>query len=127
HILFFQPFVVLGESASGKSLLISKYTDWKGQAAQFYPSYSVDPQLQIYVGSKAVIQEVPSTLLADTSTVARTALLRLWRPLFRKREPIAVLTFSAAALRQATPESLRTQAQTLRGKLNVLSRIANRP
>src|SRR4051812_15257524 len=32
------PVVVLGEAGSGKSVLISKYTDWKGQAAQFYPS-----------------------------------------------------------------------------------------
>src|SRR5690242_19107095 len=47
YILLYQPFVVFGESGSGKSSLIGRYTDWKGQAAQFYPSYNADPALQI--------------------------------------------------------------------------------
>jgi hypothetical protein len=126
-VLFFQPFVVMGEAGSGKSLLIGKYTDWKGQAAQFYPSYSVDPNLQIYLGSRALVQEIPATLLADTSPKARAALLRLWTPLFKKRQPIVVLTLSAAALKKATPEALRTTAQTVRGKINVLSRLVDKP
>lgn len=126
-VLFFQPFVVLGESGSGKSLLIGKYTDWKGQAAQFYPSYSVDPNLQIYLGSRALVQEIPATLLADTSASARTALVRLWKPLFKKRQPIVVFTIGAAALRKATPEALRAMAQTVRGKINVLSRLVDKP
>ena len=127
YVLLYQPFVVFGESGSGKSLLIGRYTDWKGQAAQFYPSYSTDPRLQIYLGSRALVQEIPATLLAETSTPARIALVNLWQPLFKKRDPIAIATFSAAALRKATPESLRAQAQMLRGKINVLARIANKP
>ncbi len=127
YILLYQPFVVLGESGSGKSLLIAKYTDWQGQAAQFYPSFSTDPGLQIYLGSRALVQEIPATLLADSTQSARTALLKLWARLFRKRDPIVIVTFSAAALRTATPDSLRIQAQMLRGKINVLSRIAGRP
>ncbi|MEZ0227890.1 MAG: hypothetical protein ACAI25_04645 [Planctomycetota bacterium] len=127
YIMLYQPFVVFGESGSGKSSLIGRYTDWKGQAAQFYPSYNVDPLLQIYLGSRSLVQEVPSTLLAETSANARGALVRLWQPIFRTREPIAVITISAAALRKATPESLRSQAQVLRGKINVLSNIANKP
>ncbi len=121
YVNHFQHFIVLGESASGKSLIISKFTDWKGQAAQFYPSYALDPQLQCYMGTRSVIQEVPATLLADTSPKARKALLKLWGSLYGKREPIAIVTLSAAALRSATAETLRTQAQTMRGKLNVLS------
>ncbi len=126
YIALYQPFVVFGESGSGKSSLIGRYTDWKGQAAQFYPSYNVDPSLQIYLGSRALVQEIPSTLLAETAPNARNALVRLWQPVFKTREPIAVVTISAAALRKATPESLRTQAQVLRGKINVLANIANK-
>src|SRR5205085_1556702 len=72
-------------------------------------------------------QEIPSTILADTSPVARTALVRLWKTTARTRPPTAVIALSAAALREATPDALRAQAQLLRGKLNVLSRVVNEP
>ena len=51
-IMLYQPFVVLGDSGSGKSLLINNYTDWQGQARQFYPSHTQDPILQVYLGSR---------------------------------------------------------------------------
>ncbi len=127
YVLHFQSFVVLGEAGSGKSLLIGKCTDWKGQAAQFYPSYTTEPLLQLYLGSRTLVQEVPSSILADTSAQARAALMRLWRRTARKRQPIAVITISAATLRDASPDALRLQAQMLRGKLNVLSRVVDAP
>jgi type VI secretion system protein ImpL len=126
-ILSYPPVVVLGEAGSGKSVLIGRYTDWKGQAAQFYPSYSQNPQLQIYLGSRTVVQEAPSALLYDYSQSARAALVRLWKPVFKYRDPVVVLAVSAAALKNATPDSLRTLAQTFRGKINVLSRIRGKP
>jgi type VI secretion system protein ImpL len=126
-ILHFPPFVVLGESGTGKSLVISKYTDWVGQAAQFYPSYAADPELQIYLGSRALVQEVPPTLLRDTSPRARRALLRLWNRTFRRREPVVVIALNAGALRSMTPDQLRMQAQTIRGKINILSRVRGAP
>ncbi len=126
-ILRYQPFVVLGESGTGKTLVISRYTDWAGQAAQFYPSYAADPQLQIYLGSRALVQEVPATLLRDTSPRARAALLRLWSKTFKKREPIVVITLSAGGLRSMAPDALRMHAQTLRGKINIISRIRGAP
>ena len=116
-----------GQSGSGKSQLVDKCTDWKGQSAQFYPSYVAEPLLQIYLGSRVLVQEVPSTLLNDTNPKVRGALMALWRKTGRKRASIAVLTISAASLREASAESLREQAQLLRGKLNVLSRVANAP
>lgn len=127
YVLHFQSFVVLGEAGSGKSLLIGKCTDWKGQAAQFYPSYTAEPLLQLYLGSRTLVQEVPSSVLADTSAPARAALMKLWRRTARKRPPIAVVTISAATLRDASPDALRLQAQMLRGKLNVLSRVVDAP
>ncbi|RME71450.1 MAG: hypothetical protein D6776_10215, partial [Planctomycetota bacterium] len=116
-------FVVFGEAASGKTGLISRSTDWQGQAAKFYSSYSVRPELQVYLGSRAVVQEIPAALMHDTSPAARAALHRLWKRQFRRRDPMVVIAISAAALKDATPDALRRQAQLLRGKINVLSRL----
>lgn len=126
-VLHYQPFVVLGESGAGKTQLIDQYTDWKGQAAQFFPSYAADPTLQIYLGSKALIQEMPAPLLRDTSRSARAALLRLWRTTFRERDPVAVVAVNAGALRNMSPAELRMQAQMIRGKINVISQLRKRP
>jgi hypothetical protein len=123
----YRPFIVLGESGSGKSTLIDKNTDWRGQANRFYPSYAVDPLLQIYVGSGAVVMELPASLLNDTSRHARMALLKLWKPLFKKREASAVVVVNAAALLHELPEDLRRSAQTIRGKINILSDVQNKP
>ena len=106
---------------AGKSCLIDTYTDWQGLARQFYPSYTTDPQLQIYLGSKVIVQEIPSALFNDTSEPARAALLRLWRACFRKKKPTVVVVINGAALNTDSPESLKKQAQTIRGKINILS------
>jgi hypothetical protein len=122
-ILQYQPFVVFGTAGSGKTALISKYTDWRGQAAKFYSSYSMRNELQIYLGSRALVQEIPSGLMDDVSQAARTALIKLWRPLFKKREPMVVVALNAAALKGLTPDALRREAQVLRGKINIISRL----
>jgi len=123
----YRPFIVLGESGSGKSTLIDNNTDWRGQANRFYPSYAVDPLLQIYVGSGAVVMELPASLLNDTSRYARNALLKLWKPLFKRREASVVVVLNAAALLHELPEDLRRSAQTVRGKINILSAVQNKP
>lgn len=122
-IMSYQPFVVIGEAGVGKTLLVDNYTDWKGQACQFYPSYTANPLLQIYLGSKAVVQEIPSALLNDTSKEARAALLKLWKPLFKRKEPLVVVVLNGAELQSDAPESLKRQAQMIRGKINILSFI----
>jgi hypothetical protein len=126
-IMLFHPFVVFGEVATGKSLLVDTYTDWKGQANQFYPSYTVDPLLQIYLGSKALVQEIPAALLNDTSMEARSALLKLWKPLFRWKDPTVVIVLNVATLQSDSLEALKQQAQMIRGKINILSRVRKKP
>jgi hypothetical protein len=123
----YQPFIVLGESGSGKSLLIDNNTDWRGQANRFYPSYTVDPLLQIHLGSRALVMEIPAPLLNNTSRQARNALLKLWKPLFRDREATVVVVLNAAAMPQELPENIRRYAQTVRGKINILSAVRNKP
>lgn len=126
-IMLFHPFVVFGALGTGKSLLIDTYTDWKGQANQFYPSYTVNPLLQIYLGSKALVQEIPAALLNDTSTEARSALLKLWKPLFRWKDPTVVIVLNVATLQSDSLEALKQQAQMIRGKINILSRVRKKP
>ncbi len=126
-IMMYQPFVVMGESGSGKSLLIGNYTDWQGQSRQFYPSFTQDPLLQIYLGSKIIVQEIPQSLLEDTSKSARIALLRLWKPGFKKKEPTVVVVLNAIALKSDTPESLKKLAQVIRGKINLIYEIRKEP
>lgn len=126
-IFYYQHFVVLGESGSGKSKLIDDYTDWQGQSFQFYPSYTSDPNLQIYLGSKELVQEIPASLLRDNSQEARKALHKLWDKIFHKAEPTVICTLKASFLTSAKPDSLRKQAQMIRGKINVISRIRKKP
>lgn len=126
-IMMYEPFVVLGESGVGKSSLIDACTDWQGQARQFYPSYTTDPLLQIYLGSRVVVQEIPPALLNDSSKPVLNALRRLWKPLFRKAEPTVVVVLNSTALQFDTIESLKKHAQMIRGKINIISRLRKKP
>lgn len=119
----YQHFITIGESGSGKSLAIDLYTDWQGQARQFYPSYSTDPDLQCFLGSQVVVQELPAPQLENTDPRLRDALLKHWRRLYKARDPIVVVTVRGPSLIGMTPETLKRQAQLIRGKINILAQI----
>ena len=129
-VTVYEHFIVFGESGSGKSTLIDNHTDWQGHARQFYPSYTTNPLLQIYLGTKVLVQEIPASLLADTSEYARRALLKLWKPLFKRKDPTVVIVLNGVALQTDEPEYLeylKQKAQIIRGKINLLSRIRRKP
>jgi hypothetical protein len=126
-IMIYQHFVVFGERGAGKSSLIDNYTDWQGHARQFYSSYTASPLLRIYLGSKVLVQEIPATLLKDISKNARLALLKLWKPLFRRKDPTVVIVLNSIALQTDEPVYLKQQAQMIRGKVNLLARIRKKP
>ena len=121
----FQHFVVLGSAGSGKTQLISEYTDWQQQAQRFLDSETEDPDLQIYLSSKAVVQELPASILYDTSKATRKALLNLWRPLFRNKRPIVVVPVNVANLLRSPHDTVRHLSETTRGKISMLSLIHN--
>ncbi|SEM09234.1 Type VI secretion protein IcmF C-terminal [Syntrophus gentianae] len=130
NILAYEHFIVFGEAGSGKSALIDNYTDWQGRARQFYPSYTTNPLLQIYLGSKVLIQEIPAALLDDTSEDVRRALLKLWKPLFRRHDPTVVIVLNGAEFQTDDPEYLeylKQKAQMIRGKINLLGNIRKKP
>jgi len=126
-IMIYQHFVVFGESGAGKSSLIDNCTDWQGHARQFYSSYTASPLLRIYLGSKVLVQEIPATLLKDISKNARLALLKLWKPLFRRKDPTVVIVLNGIALQTDEPAYLKQLAQMIRGKINLLARIRKKP
>lgn len=126
-ILNFEHFVVLGDVSSGKSRIIDTYTDWRRQTKQFLSSQAFDPDLQVYLGSGSVVMEIPPRVLADPSSSCKTALQRLWRPLFRRRSPTVVVVVDAMQLGDSTPDAIGDLAERIRGKINVLSAIRKRP
>lgn len=126
-ILLYSPFVVLGESSSGKSALIDTYSDWKHQSNQFYPSYTDGANLQIFQGSRSIIQELSPAVLQNATNHARIALVRLWKAFYKREKIIAVITVKSDDLLADNKESLKAQAQVIRGKLNILSHIMKGP
>ncbi len=114
-------FVVFGNSGSGKSALIARKVDWQGQASQFIPSYTADPLMQIYLGSKSLVQEFSAAIQDSMARGANEALQRLWRSVDVDQVPTVVVVMMATSLSGASPDEIRKQAQLLRGKVNVLS------
>jgi hypothetical protein len=119
--------VVLGDAGVGKTQLVNNCVDWQGQANQFFPSYTTDPLLQLYLGSRVIVHEVAAPLLGDSSRAAQAALRRLWQPLLGVQPPMAMVVLSVRALYKQTPEQIQRHAQLLRGKLNLLSEIIGQP
>lgn len=117
----FQTFMVLGAAGSGKSSVIATYTDWERQAKQFLASQTTDPDLQVYLGSNAVILELPARILHDTSPIARRAIMGLLKPILRRRSPVIVVPVDLGALSRMAPEGVRALADTVRGKINAIA------
>ena len=125
-ILNFEHFIVLGATASGKSRFIDAHTDWRRQAKQFLESQSYDADLQVYLASNAVVMEIPARILEDHSEKVHTALRNLWEPLYKKRAPTVVVVADAMGMKDSSPETVADLAETIRGKVNVLSALRKR-
>lgn len=120
-------FLVLGAAGVGKSTLIARLTDWQAQASQFLPSYTADPLLQVYLSRQLVAYELSASLLSASTREASAALRALFLGLQGGRPPTALVVLSMSALREATPDRLRQQAQLVRGKLNLLAEVLAAP
>jgi hypothetical protein len=114
-------FVVFGNNAAGKSALIGRKVDWQGQTSQFVPSYTADPLMQIYLGSRTIVQEFSAIVQDATSRGINEALKRLWGNMDVDQIPTVVIALQAPGLSSASPDQLRAQAQLLRGKINILA------
>jgi len=126
-ILNFEHFLVLGAASSGKSRLLDTQTDWLYQMKQVASEATLEPDLPTYLASGAVISELPSRYLEDHSESCRTALDRLWRPIYRRRTPTIVVALDVSWLSSSTPEARRDLALSIRMKVNQVSALRERP
>jgi hypothetical protein len=125
-ILSFDHFVVLGDAAAGKSVVIDRYSDFRRQAKQFLGSHVFDSYVDFYIGSRSVIMELAASVLLDVGPKCQSALRRLWRPLYSRCAPTVVVVLNAERLRRPDYD-LVDYAERLRGKVNLLSSICKRP
>lgn len=125
-LLGFDQFVVLGDAASGKSQVVDLYTDWRRQAKQFLGSHVFDSHMDIYLGSRTVVTELAPSVLFELGPKCRTALRRLWAPMYRMRSPTVLVVLDMQ--RAKSPDyDLVDLAERIRGKINLLSHIRNQP
>ena len=117
--------LVIGEAGCGKTGIIDRYANWQGQNYRFHPSVTDDPLLQIYLGAKALVLELSTSLLYDTSPAAYRAFDKLWRHL--PQNPQAVVVIDATTLLEPQPERLRQWGQALFGKLEVFGKLDGEP
>lgn len=117
----FQSFVVLGPATSGKTGVISRYTDWQRQAQQAIQSYTSDANLKVYLGSRSLVFELGPGLLWDTSVGARKACMKLFARFGSRWPAVAVVVLDLPALSGMSPDSVRALADGIRAKVNLLS------
>lgn len=115
--------IVLGPSGSGKSQLIRTFVDWQGQSSQFMPSLTENPLLQIYLGSKLVVQELGPQVLNNTAAATGEALRKLWRPLCHETAPLMIVALKLPAIQAAKPGERQDLANQIRGKAALLSKM----
>lgn len=119
---FYRPFVVLGDSADGKTAVISHYLDWQGQAARFNPPYTDHSLVQFYLGSSVVVYELSSALLQEHTKEVARSLDRFFREVFRIHPPEVVIALRLDEHMDQQLPRLIPLAQALRGRLDTLSR-----
>lgn len=120
-------FLVMGPASSGKSHLLRARIDWQEQTGQLVPSYTADPMLQIYIGSRALAIELSAPLLMSNQDATRTAVTKLYSAAFGHRNPTVIFVVNIGALMRTDPDTLAHQGQSIRAKLNLLSKALRAP
>jgi type VI protein secretion system component VasK len=125
-MLNYDHFVVMGAAAAGKSRLLDTQSDWLFQMKQVARDAPVDPAFPFYLGSGAVIGELPARYLFDSSDRCRKALDVLWRRLYRHRGPTVLVAVDAIWLSSATRDEIAELGRAVRMQVNHLSSIRGR-
>lgn len=120
EVQFLPVAVVFGGARAGKTTVIQAHVDWEAEFKQLYPSAPGDSRLQLYAGHNVLVQEIAWELLKETDAAVERRLTDLWEP-FADSAPTVVVTLDASSL--SSPEDLRSLADFLRGKLNIIAKI----
>ena len=113
--------IVIGDAGSGKTEIINRHADWQGQDYRFYSSSTNDNLLQIYLGAKALVVELSSSIIYDTSTDVYHALKKLWGHF--PPSPQVVMVIDATVLLNPQADHLRDMGQALFGKFNAFEEL----
>lgn len=120
-------FLVMGDNLSGKTQLIQKSIDQERDVYSFETTFTIDSDIQFYMGQKFIIQEISWALIEDRSIRAKKELTHLWRKLYAKRDPILVVTFNPSYWEDADSEKINHHARLLLNKISLLSHIIDKP
>ncbi len=120
-------FLVLGPASAGKSHVVRSRIDWQEQTGQLVPSYTADPMLQIYIGSRALALELSAPLLMSNQDATRDAVSKLFASAFRHRNPTVIVVINLGAMIRTDPDTIAHQGQSIRAKLNLLSKALRSP
>lgn len=119
----YQHFLILGSEKSGKTDLIQGFIDQSQDLYSFDTTYSAIPDVQFYVGPRHIFQELSFSTLENRSIKSRKQIIRLWKRLYARHEPIVVVTLDCDTLRQGDLKELNKIAQLIAGKISLLSEI----
>lgn len=120
-------FLVLGYPQSGKSTLIKKCIESQQHVFPFDTTYTLDPALQCYVGSKYAVQEISWTFVEDTGIETRKELIYMWERLYSHRDPIVIVVFNPFFWKGLDSEKCKHHARQFLSKMSLLSSIVNQP
>jgi len=120
-------FLLLGPASAGKSHVVRSRIDWQEQTGQLIPSYTADPMLQIYIGSRALAMELSAPLLLSNQDATREAVSKLFSTAFKHRNPTVLVVVDMATVIRTDPDTLAHQGQSIRAKLNLLAKALRSP
>ena len=123
----YQHFIVLGPKESGKSDLIEGLIEQSQDLYPFDTSYKTHPDIQFYLGPQQVIQELSFPALENRTIKLRRQIIRLWKKLYAKQDPIVVVTYNCFSSGNTDLKELNKYAQLVAGKISLLTEIRQAP
>ncbi len=120
-------FIVLGDERSGKSQLIHKHIDQEKDVYSFETTYTAEPDVQLYLGQRCILQEIAWNLVEDRSVRAKKELTQLWRNLYASKDPTIVIAFNPTFWEKTDFEKVNHHARLILNKIGLLSHIIDKP
>jgi hypothetical protein len=123
----YQHFIVLGQKSSGKTDLVEGLIEHSQDLYPFDTVSKENPDLQFYLGPQQVIQEMSFSALENRSIKVRRHVIKLWKKLYAKQEPIVIVTCNCFDQTISDLKELGKYAQLVAGKISLLTEIRQAP
>lgn len=123
----YQHFIVLGQKSSGKTDLVEGLIEHSQDLYPFDTTSKEHHDLQFYLGPQQVIQEMSFSALENRSIKVRRQVIKLWKKLYAKQEPIVIVTCNCFDPSGSDLKELGKYAQLVAGKISLLTEIRQAP